>query len=74
MTRFCRGTPAKTQCNFAQIWRAIRDKFQGRFLAERIFSRIFIVEPPDFFSRAFVAGYFLLIFVGENLVEPGLPA
>ena len=43
-------------------------------MAERFFLRIFIFQPPDFFVD-FVAGYFLLIFVGKNAQKnpPGNP-
>ena len=36
------------------------------------FSRIFIFEPPDFFAD-FLAGFFLLIFVGEKVPRKILP-
>ena len=37
----------------------------GSALGRTDFSRIFIFEPPDFFAD-FVAGFFLLIFVGKS--------
>ena len=40
-------------------------KSLGRLSAERIFSRIFIFEPPNFFAD-FLAGFFLLTFVGKS--------
>ena len=37
----------------------------GSFLGRTDFSRIFIFNPPDFFAD-FVAGFFLLVFVGKS--------
>ena len=39
--------------------------FLGPAFGRTDFSRIFIFEPPDFFAD-FVAGFFLLIFVGKS--------
>ena len=38
---------------------------KGRIFGRTDFSRIFIFEPPDFFAD-FLAGFFLLIFVGKS--------
>ena len=40
-------------------------KFLGSGFGRTDFSRIFIFEPPDFFAD-FLAGFFLLIFVGKS--------
>ena len=40
-------------------------KFLGPAFGRTDFSRIFIFEPPDFFTD-FLAGFFLLIFVGKT--------
>ena len=40
-------------------------RFLGSDFGRTDFSRIFIFEPPDFFAD-FVAGFFLLIFVGKS--------
>ena len=40
-------------------------KFLGPAFGRTDFSRIFIFEPPDFFAD-FLAGFFLLIFVGKS--------
>ena len=43
----------------------LRRNFLGSDFGRRDFSQIFIFEPPDFFAD-FVAGFFLLIFVGKS--------
>ena len=40
-------------------------------MAERIFSRSFFFEPPDFFAD-FLAGFFLLIFAGKSAQKNSL--
>ena len=42
--------------------------FLGPAFGRTDFSRIFIFEPPDFFAD-FLAGFFLLIFVGKKCLE-----
>ena len=46
--------------------------FLGPAFGRMDFSRIFIFEPPDFFAD-FLAGFFLLIFVGKSAqkIPPG---
>ena len=51
-------------------WTSSVEKLLGSDFGRTDFSRIFIFGPPDFFVD-FVAGFFLLIFVGKNL--PHLP-
>ena len=62
----------KSHRNFLQgIW---NDNDQGRFLAERIFSRIFIFGPPDFFTAFFSS--FLWAKVPRKVLQenpPGKP-
>ena len=41
------------------------EEFLGPAFGRTDFSRIFIFEPPDFFAD-FLAGFFLLIFVGKS--------
>ena len=48
------------------FWRTYpRSGFLGPAFGRTDFSRIFIFEPPDFFAD-FLAGFFLLIFVGKS--------
>ena len=52
--------PTKTVCANSLL------KLLGSVFGRPDFSRIFIFEPPDFVAD-FVAGFFLLIFVGEKV-------
>ena len=45
--------------------KTIAIEFLGPAFGRTDFSRIFIFEPPDFFAD-FLAGFFLLIFVGKS--------
>ena len=44
---------------------SIRQQSLGPVRGRMDFPRIFIIEPPDFFAD-FLAGFFLLIFVGKS--------
>ena len=48
-----------------KIAKSLRKSLFGPAFGRMDFSRIFIFEPPDFFAD-FLAGFFLLIFVGKS--------
>ena len=45
--------------------KSLEEMFLGPAFGRMDFSRIFVFEPPDFFA-GFLAGLFLLIFVGKS--------
>ena len=60
------GVGARDRCRLSN-WRFNPEtvNFLGPAFGRTDFSRIFIFEPPDFFAD-FLAGFFLLIFVGKS--------